>query len=172
MKKIVITSLTALCSFLFISCSNNDAPEFSLEGVWEATEIYYGKQYDFNRDGIFTSNLKDEFPCNYVERLTFNQNGDGFRFISSPLIFVLAPETGYECVPNMDVIRNFTWVYDSANEELTYIMDAQGGFGTYRYQRAGNHIIYTLPVNTVSQLMTGDDTSTDSLTFVFEKIIQ
>ena len=131
MKRIVRNLAFIICCLLFVNCSQNALEDFSLVGIWQATEIYYGKQYDFDRDGVFTRNLKDEFPCEYIERLTFNENGDGFRFISSPLIYILAPETGYECVPNMDLIRNFIWNYDSTNEELTYIMDAQGGFSTY-----------------------------------------
>ena len=166
MRKRIITLTSAIIGLLGINaCSENEETP-SLEGVWQLSTVFYQNEYDIDNDGIATTDLLAEYPCDYNERLTIHPDGSGDRFILSPIVWTLAPEVTYECIPGREVIHEFTWFVDSDTNEFVSVTT----HGEYRYQLFSDRIIYTVNVEAFRRAYTGDDTATDTATFVFEKV--
>lgn len=76
MKKLLFTLLT-LCILAFTSCSSEDIENpnnSSIVGVWELTAWNVVNGFDFNNDGIISTNLLNEINCTKEETLVFEAN--------------------------------------------------------------------------------------------------
>lgn len=76
MNKLLLNLCIVLLLVSFTSCSTDDELDnFDIIGVWELTAWNVNGGFDFNDDGIISTNLLNEIECSRNETLFFDNKG-------------------------------------------------------------------------------------------------
>ncbi|MDG1730316.1 MAG: hypothetical protein P8K68_08925 [Algibacter sp.] len=78
MNKLLFNLCIAFTLVYFTSCSTEDlqdSNDSSITGVWKLTAWNVNEGFDFNNDGIISTNLLHEIDCSRNETLFFDQKG-------------------------------------------------------------------------------------------------
>lgn len=124
-------TLLALVAALFISCSDDDTNNVSIDGTWELTYVKMpGEPQDMNDDGIASENAMEETNCMNGNSIVFGENNTA--------------TFGLTCFSEADGPETVTYeVYGDYVEFSYHVQLAPGFIKKQKFKRSGNKLIAT-----------------------------